>query len=68
MLIETFRVYAMAIEKYELIRELKPPSGGAVFWVVIALIVTLVGLVAFNGGATFRIHQPSHFDSNAAKA
>lgn len=58
----------MAIERYELIREPKRSSGGGVFWVVIVLLVTLVGLVAFNGGTNFGRHPPTHFDVNAAKA
>ena len=49
-----------------LIREPKRSSG--VFWVVIVLIITLVGLVAVNGGANIRFHSTSHFDLNAAKA
>ena len=54
----------MAIERYELIREPKRSSGGGVFWVVIVLMITLMGLIAFNGG----LRSPSHFALNAAKA
>ena len=56
----------MASEKYQLIEQPKP-GGGGVFWVVIVLIVVLVGLVAFNGGANLRSHQPSRY-LNAADA
>lgn len=58
----------MAIERYELIREPSRSSGGGVFWVVILLLVALVGLVAFNGGANFRFHPTNHFDIHAAQA
>ena len=58
----------MAIERYELIPEPKRSSGGGVFWVVIVLMVTLVGLIALNGGANIRLHSPSHFALTAAKA
>ena len=58
----------MAIERYELLREPKRSSGGGVFWVIIVLMVALVGLIAFNGGANIRLHSPSHFALTAAKA
>ena len=57
----------MASEKYQLIEERKPGGGGGVVWVVLVLIAVLVGLVAFNGGANLRSHQPSRY-LNAADA
>ena len=58
----------MAIERYELMREPKRSSGGGVFWVVIVLMITLVGLIAFNGGGNILLRSPSHFALTAAKA
>ena len=40
--------------------------GGGVMWAIIALILVLFGMVAFNGGATvLRIHAGNHFDLEA---
>jgi hypothetical protein len=58
----------MAIDRYELIREPQRRSSGGVFGVVIVLILGLVGLVAFNGGANFRFHPTTHFDTQPAQA
>ena len=58
----------MANERYELIREPKRSSGGGVFWVVIVLMITLVGIIAFNGGANIWLRSPNHFALTAVKA
>ena len=57
-------MHRVSTERYERRRF----GGGEVFCLVIVLMITLVGLIAFNGGANIRLHSPSHFALTAAKA